>query len=242
MLPCLFHFVMPLPFAGAIPRWHKIIHVQYIVFCSFSWSSTVLVFIQTNSCEVAQHMAEFMPEFNTLGLHLDLNCKGEISSYSLLGAEHQNKTNYVWTTRRGRTGTMELETKKTGEMGGGEFPFFLGCFWCWWALAVMEVGMKMENTWILGIVKFTVLVIASAMAVNHHRVLYLTLALSKSGILVLSCPHNVLTFCFWQLHFPAPYQISLSPWEWYHILLNTLKARPLICQTHFIFLAVLQKT
>lgn len=123
--------------------------------------------------------------------------------------------------------------RRQGEMGDGEFPLFLGCLWCWWALAVVEVGMKMENTWILGIVKLTVPVIASAMAVNHHRVLYLTLTLSKSGILVLSCPHNVLTFCFWQLHFPAPYRVSLIQWVWYHILLNTLKARPLICWTQF---------
>lgn len=46
--------------------------------------------------------------------------------------------------------------------------------------------MKMENRLIPGTVKIMIRVIVSAMSVNHHRVLYLTLTLSKSGILVLS--------------------------------------------------------
>lgn len=38
-------------------------------------------------------MVEFMPEFKHAWVTLDLDCKGEISSHSLLGMEHpdQNK-------------------------------------------------------------------------------------------------------------------------------------------------------
>lgn len=65
-------------------------------------------------------------------------------------------------------------------------PTLFGLFLALAALAVMEVGMKMENTLIPRTVKITVHVIVSAMSVNRHRVLYLTLTLSKSGILVLT--------------------------------------------------------
>lgn len=65
-------------------------------------------------------------------------------------------------------------------------PTLLGLFLALAALAVMEVGMKMANTLIPRTVKITVHVIVSAMSVNRHRVLYLTLTLSKSGILVLT--------------------------------------------------------
>lgn len=58
-------------------------------------------------------------------------------------------------------------------------PTLFGLFLVLAALAVMEVGMKMQNTSILWTVKITIHVIVSAMSVNHHRVLYLTLTLSK---------------------------------------------------------------
>lgn len=51
--------------------------------------------------------------------------------------------------------------------------------------------MKMENGLIPWTAKIMIHVIVSAMSVNHHRLLYLTLTLSKSGILVLS----VFTMC-----------------------------------------------
>lgn len=110
------------------------------------------------------------------------------------GAPNQNKL--LMNYQKGQDREDGARTRKNGEIGHGQYPLFLGCFWCWRALAVMEVGMKMQNALIPWTVKITVHVIVSVMSVNHHRVLYLTLTLSKSGILVLLCPYNVLTFCF----------------------------------------------
>lgn len=179
-----------------------------------------------------------MPEFKRAWVTLDLEWKDEISSHSLLVAEHPNPNKLLVNYREGQDGEDGAGTKKKGEMEHGEFPLFLVLQ----ALAIMEVGMKMENTSISWTAKITLHVIVSAISVNHHRVLYLTLTWSKSGILVLLCPYNVLTYCFWQLHFPAPHQISWIPWDRCHILLSTFKAWPLIYWTHFIFLALLQKT
>lgn len=140
-------------------------------------------------------MSEFMPEFKRAWVTLDLNCKGEISSHGLLSVEYPNQNKLLMNYQKGQDREDGTRTRKNGETGHGQFPLFLGCFWCWQALAVTEVGMKMQNTLIPWTVKIAVHVIVSAMSVDDHRVWYLTLTLSRSGILVLSCPYNVLT-CF----------------------------------------------
>lgn len=83
VLPCLLHFVMPLPSAGTIPRQHKPIHVQGVLVLSvrvlslesgtesdgskswFGWKLIALsISLHPNQfCEVANHMTEFMPDF-----------------------------------------------------------------------------------------------------------------------------------------------------------------------------------
>lgn len=91
-------------------------------------------------------MPEFMPEFKRAWVTLDLDHKGEISSHSLLGVEYPNQNKLLVNYQKGQDREDGARTKKKGEMGDGEFPLFLGCFWCWQGLAIMEVGMKMENT------------------------------------------------------------------------------------------------
>lgn len=73
---------------------------------------------------------------------MDLECKDEISSHSLLGAERPNLNKLVVNYQKGQDREDGAGTKKKGEMEHGEFPLFLVLQ----ALAVMEAGMKMENT------------------------------------------------------------------------------------------------